>query len=407
MPLAGYPFVQRPCRAVHDPLYASVVVYDAGGHVAIVAALDVLAVGPALVGAVRDTAARRHGIAPDGVLVCATHTHSAPALPLGPAADPSVYGPAAAGYAEIVAARVGDAIDAAMRTRGPAALSIGRGDVEGVTSNRRRAGGTTDARVTTLSARGTGGVAIAHLVGFACHPTVLQADNDLASSDFPAETRSVIEQSCGGTAVYTTGAAGDQSTRHWRCATTFEEAQRLGRVVGEAAVHAIDASTLIDADDVRVARRSVAVPLRRLSSPEDAVAALRRAESDLAALRAAGAAAAEVRTAEVLLLGARHDARRSTSALELPAQVEAEIEVLALGDLRIVGLPVEWFAEDGLHLCDAPWPVVVVAYANDMLGYAPPASAYREGGYEPSATLLAPEAREVLMREARALMRRT
>jgi hypothetical protein len=178
-------------------------------------------------------------------------------------------------------------------------------------------------------------------------------------------------------------------------------------MVGEAALRAIDAAAPIEAADVRAGLRPVAVPLRPLPSPDDAATALRRAEGRLSDLHSAGASAAEVRTAEVLVLGARHDARLAAMNGTLPAQVTSEIQVLALGDLRIAGLPVEWFAEDGLRLRDAPFPVVVVAYANDMLGYAPPASAYREGGYEVSATLLAPEARDILMGETVSLMRET
>jgi hypothetical protein len=407
VPLAGYPFVHRQCRGAHDPLYASVAVYDDGGRVAVVAALDLLAVGPSLSRTVRAAAAERHGIDSDGVLLCATHTHSAPALRLGPAADPAVYGASVDAYETMVASRVSDALDAAMRGRREAVLSIGHARAEGVTANRRRPGGATDERVAVVCARDRGGAPIAHLVSFGCHPTVLQADNDLASSDFPGATRAHVERYRGGAVVYATGAAGDQSTRFRRRGTTFDEVQRLGRIVGEAALQAIDAAAPIEAADVRSRRRSVAVPLRRLPSPDDAAAALRRAEARLSDLRAAGAPAAEVRTAEVLVLGARHDARLSAMNGTRPAQVMSEIQVLVLGDLRIAGLPVEWFAEDGLRLRDAPFPVVVVAYANDMLGYAPPAAAYREGGYEPSATLLAAEARDILMRETVSLMRDT
>src|SRR5688500_334263 len=90
VPLAGYPFVDRPCRGIHDPLYATALVFEAQGRRAGVVALDLLAVGPALVGTVRAYAARSLDIPAERLLISATHTHSAPTLEIGPGADAGV-----------------------------------------------------------------------------------------------------------------------------------------------------------------------------------------------------------------------------------------------------------------------------------------------------------------------------
>jgi hypothetical protein len=57
---------------------------------------------------------------------------------------------------------------------------------------------------------------------------------------------------------------------------------------------------------------------------------------------------------------------------------------MAIGDLALIALPGEFFAESGQRLRDrSPFPyTVVIGYANGCLGYVPPASAFEEGGYE-------------------------
>ncbi len=407
--LAGYPFVRRPCRGTHDPLYATAMVFDSNGASAAIIALDVLAVGPSLVGTIREHIHRRLGIPPDHVLVCATHTHSAPALPLGPAADPGVYGAADPAYTGGLPACVHEACDAAAAARRPIALTLGHAWVDGVASNRRHPGGVTDSRVTALFARDPTGQVVGVVLNFACHPTVLHADNALASSDVVWAARRVVEERLGGIALYTTGAAGDQSTRHTRRAATFDEADRLGSIVGEEAAACAPRANALAGTRVGGRRRHVTLPLRRLPSRQDAERHLARAEDHLAALTAAGAPGPALRTAEVEVFGARHTARwvkdDAGASGAAASGARAEVQVLAIGDLRIAGLPVELFAEDGLRLqAGTKAPLIVVCYANDMLGYAPPPAAFHEGGYEPSSTLLGPEAKDRVLDAALELL---
>jgi len=405
-PLAGYPFVERPCLGTHDPLYATAMVFEARGAMAAIVALDLLAVGPALVGAVREQAHRRFGISPDHLMVCATHTHSAPALPLGPIADPGVYGIADPRYADALPANVQAAIQTAASTLRPVDLTLSHVRVDGVTSNRRHPEGVTDPTVSVFCARDrTGGSVVGTLMTFACHPTVLHADNRLASSDFPWAARRVVEERAGGAALYATGAAGDQSTRYTRRAASFDDAARLGAIVGDAAAAVASHGTLLAGTGVRGRRRFVMLPLRRLPALHDAEHALARAEEHLADVTAAGAPTAARRSAEVAVFGARHTTRWVKTGVGGSGDADAEVQVLSIGGLKIVGLPVELFAEDGLRLrVETAAPLILVCYANDMLGYAPPAAAFDEGGYEPSSTLLGPEARDRLMDATRDLL---
>jgi hypothetical protein len=74
------------------------------------------------------------------------------------------------------------------------------------------------------------------------------------------------------------------------------------------------------------------------------------------------------------------------------ADEPVEVQALGLGDLGMVGLPGEFFAESGLRLrARSPFPhTLAIGYANGNIGYVPPAAAFVEGGYE---TRLAPWSR--------------
>ncbi|RKY00351.1 hypothetical protein DRP77_11590, partial [Candidatus Poribacteria bacterium] len=73
---------------------------------------------------------------------------------------------------------------------------------------------------------------------------------------------------------------------------------------------------------------------------------------------------------------------------EMPQQVETEVQAFSIktdrGDLAIVGLPGEMFAEIGLQIKKrSPFETTVtVELANDWVGYVPTERAFEEGGYE-------------------------
>jgi hypothetical protein len=68
------------------------------------------------------------------------------------------------------------------------------------------------------------------------------------------------------------------------------------------------------------------------------------------------------------------------------ALVPAEIQVLRIGDIALVGIPGEPFCEMGLDLKkNAAAPrTLCLGYTNDYLGYIAPPSAWEIGGYEVS-----------------------
>ena len=65
---------------VHDDLAAQALVLSDGKHKIAIAGVDLLAIGIRIADDIRDRVAAKTDIPADSVLVCATHTHSAPAF---------------------------------------------------------------------------------------------------------------------------------------------------------------------------------------------------------------------------------------------------------------------------------------------------------------------------------------
>lgn len=62
----------------------------------------------------------------------------------------------------------------------------------------------------------------------------------------------------------------------------------------------------------------------------------------------------------------------------------AEVQVLSIGNVSVVGVPAEYFVEHGLRIKEATWPrrTLISSCTNGMVGYLPTRHAFDRGGYE-------------------------
>lgn len=361
---AGFAARTEPATGTHDPLTARAIVV---GDTAIVVA-DVIGFHEAMSARIR----ARSPLPDANVVVAATHTHGAPNAMqdrLG-GADPAFLQQLEDGCV----AALQQAFDAAV----PATLGAGLGPDPDVARNRRHAEGPLDRTLPVLRVRDTAGRLIATVVSYACHPTVLGADNRLQTSDFPHFVRARLEaEHPGSVALFLNGCTGDVNIGHtaqasWTLAAntlrTFENAQRLGERIAIAALSASEAPV---GDTATASETLVNLPLERR-------------EPDLRALTAAWET--EAKTAEPLrkaLLSHWIDWSHRHGGTP-PGSWPARVSLLDWGGVRIVALPGEIFAETALDIRRAlgEGPALVLSYAESTPGYIPPASEYQYGGYE-------------------------
>jgi len=410
-PLFGYPHVERVSTGVHDPLLASALFLEDGPRRALLVALDLLFLDPPTARSIRRAVAAETSVPEACVFTSCTHTHSGPVTcrllgwqedPAVPAPDPSYLD-----FVEEQAARA--AREAAGQAR-PAELAWTTADARGVGGNRLAPDGVTDPEVGILAVREPGdGALVAVDLIYGMHPTVLHEDSTLVSSDFPHCTRRHLQEQLGEAlpVVYHTAPCGNQSPRHFVRGQTFQEAERLGRKLGAAAVGAIE----ILADDDFTPDCTLSGKLREVDLPRRELPSVAEAEEQLAGtraryerLQAERADRAVVRTAECAVFGAeaavalarahqRGDVDRTLEACR-PIQVQT----LRIGDASLAGLPGELFCEYALDIKRrAPartFPVSLVS--GELQGYVVTPEAAGDG-YEAANALFAPASGAVMV----------
>jgi hypothetical protein len=216
----GYAARKDPAKGVLDPLYARVLVLEAGEKKLGLVVLDLgRTFGPAQIERLRATARQASGIS--YLLVQATHTHSGPVI-LDEYAENAV--PA---WETAALEKIAKAIDEAANHTVEARLGTGRG-IAYIAYNRIRVNpdGTVtmfwrnetrvptapvDPTVSVLRVDTAEGKPLAILVNYSCHPVVFGADNLQYSADFPGVMTRAVEQAIGGEPLcfFLQGAPGD------------------------------------------------------------------------------------------------------------------------------------------------------------------------------------------------------
>lgn len=420
-PMGGYAARADNATGRHDDLRLTLVWLAAPGDDGVVwLGVDALAVPEPVATALAATVGAGLGIDADRILVCASHTHCAPAGWHGELHPPDGTTVDADLVAELRAAagRLAAAVAAQDRLAVTAAWCAP--EVDGVSANRLADDGPADRSAGTLVLRdrATGAVA-AVLLDFADHATSLGPECRAWSADWPGAARDVLGAALAAAAGFAglgartptiavlQGAAGDVSPRAVRRGRGFGETARLGSVL---------------AGSVLAALHRDAIPVPGGAGPGGAGPGVRRAF-----VRLATRPLPDVGTAEAVLAGAERDwraatvsaglsadgpavrrasARRDGAAIQvrlagavLPAVLDLPIAVVRLGDIAWVHLPVEPFASIGQRIAErSPFPVTrVVGYTDGYLGYLPDEAAYAAGTYEAYISLFGPGADHLLV----------
>lgn len=404
--MEGYAARQGASLGIHDPLLGQLLLLEAGGRRLALICLDLLGVSLDFTSRVRRGIAGAIGVPADHTLLACSHTHSGPAgfLPRLPGIssfeDPDL---------QLMAVRklVRAAIRAERSLR-PARLGCGSGSVDGLGLNRNDPqAGLLDREVIVLRVEDEAGAPLAVMMNHACHPTVLGAANRLFSADFPGAARSALRRlEPGAIFLFTNGAAGDVSTRFTRREQSFDEVERLGRLLAGEVLKVMQAIATRPEAELSAATLEVELKLRPFPPPEAARLAEARLQAELKALEAAGAPHGEIRRAFTRLEGAAAQARLGKEFAG-KSSLRSQVQRLSIGDLAIVGLLGEPFTRTGLAIKAAsPKPfTAVVAYANDYAGYFPDAPAFEADSYEALISPYSAEAAEALQQAALGLLR--
>ena len=393
-------------REVAYPLKARILVCEADGTGLVVITADALAILRPAAHALREWIAGDTGVPSANVLICASHSHSAPVLALTPESQ---------SWTSWVMARVSDAAAAAWRKRRPARAGVGYGYQFAASFNRRlpQADGRVkfvrnyaegrmnprpiDPRVGVLRIDEASGKLMGAMVHFAAHPATL-IDPPTVTPDYPGFISSYVEQRRSGAHVgFFQGACGDMLASHMF--TTLGAAQYDGSLLGKEVDRVLDDVVTTRQCPLRVIRKEHRLPLEKMPSEEEITAwergcdeFLEHSQADPTRLWVNGLnmpeyVSADTRRAMVQKLRDWCDwVREHREEIARVGDVAYELVAVRLGELTAVFHPFEAFVQIGLEVqrlspCRHTW---LVGYANGAMAYLPTAEEYRRGGYEPN-----------------------
>ncbi len=393
--LRGYYYARMP-DGVHDDLAAKALVIDDGKDVVALVACDLGSMSRDVVADARRRITRRIGIPGERVMISATHSHTGP-----------VFSP---DYQRTVGTLIADSVVTAYHRRAPARLKVAFGHEDSLPHNRRyllkngtvrtnpgftnpdvvRATGGIDPKVPVVLVEDEQSRPVATWVNYALHLDTV--GGTWISADFPHYLESLLAKVKGPEmlTIFTIGAAGD--INHWDVSRPgpqrgFEEARRIGEVLGAAVIKAYTKMERVDGSRVLAATTAVDLPVSRHEAKEVA-----EAKKVLASPAAVG-------------VDFTLDRVRATKIVSVSDKgfrpVRTEVQALAIGPVAFVSVPGELFVELGLAIQKrSPFPYTfVVEQANDGIGYIPTKDSF-VGAYEDTSSRLAPGGGEAIVEAA-------
>ena len=422
LPLMGNFRDDYVAHGVHDPLQAKSIVFaDGHGTKAALLAVDICMLDRRNVASMRQVIGAACDVPPQHVLIHATHTHSAPAANgrIGLEAQVAPHTAAIEAFLRTAALAVAEA----NRRLCPAALAVGYAHEDHVSFNRRlrRRDGTTQMNwealqpdfdsskisepwgpidpelVCLLVQRGQ--TPHAALVNFGLHPAILAGDNWLYSADFPGYLAEAMSREQGDDfpCLFLNGCCGNVNHVDYRDRSQgrgYRMAEQVGAVLAAAAGRAMARAAPVAVDPVLVSRKDVQLDRLPISREEK-----RRCEEVLQRARLHPPEGQVDGVPEAYFAELRLKMWREQEHAD-----QAEVMVIRIGDVAVVGLPGEAFCELGLEIKrrSPAQHTLVAGLSNDAIGYLPTEASFEQGGYETTvgSTFYAPGSAERIVASA-------
>ncbi len=354
LPMSGYGSRVEGHKGVHDSIYVRALALDDGQRKAALVSCEILSIPNELHARLTERIWRETGIAPEALLIAATHTHGAPAPgPVKPEFE-ARWKP----WREMLEQRVADAVRQAAATMQPARLGVGIGKAWVNTNRRARMAsggwglgvnpeGPSDKTVGVIRVESLSGEPIALVINYAVHGTVMGPRNYEITGDLPGAAARYVEEHFGDrvVALWTSAASGDQNAIYGP-GTNFDQMTILGRILGEEVVRAAQGLRTWGRVRLRAAQRVIQCPGRRLtpdSKPHENKIAFADADP-----------------------------------------VDIRVSLLRIGPVVLAGVSGEVLTQIGARLKrESPFShTFMVTHANGASGYIPDDAAYAQVSYE-------------------------
>lgn len=394
----------------HDPCKVRAVVFDDGKKRVALVGLDLLFVTRHLVLQARTEIQKRCGIAPDSVMIGASHSHSSGPIGMSEPGDFDTASPLVKdlvnnksivsnpGYNQLLVKQIVEAVAQADAVRTDAKLAVGFGIEDKVAFNRRQrmknglsyshagAGnpdilgyaGPIDPQVGTVGVWDLKGSLLGVVVNFSCHATTNPGG---ISANWIWSMEKTLRGATGNASlpvVFLQGACGDitqvDNLTKVQNPGAEEWCERVGGRVGAEAFKTLLLVRQGAGSDIPVdSRQKVWKVKRRIPSPEKVKHALELVQQGPEKVGSTVWTFAK----ETLILDA---------VIKVRPEVEVEVQAIQVGPVALVSNPAEYFVQYGLDIKKgSKFPFTFpVELANGCVGYVPTEEALgpNGGGYE-------------------------
>jgi hypothetical protein len=382
--MQGYASRTHGADGIHDRLSATALALDDGTCALALVTCDLIGLPREAIAAARRAVAE-YGIDPQAVMFNCSHTHG------GPTTGRRSYVKREDSYMAGLVGSLADAVNQAFGNLRDSKLSLANGAAR-IGVNRRallegrmvlgeNPEGPIDPDLPVLRVATRRGRTLALLFSHACHCTTLGGDNYKITADYVGYARQGIESalSKGALSSYVSGASGNinPSPRG-----TFELAREHGSTLAAESLRVARRAKRIPSPELCHASVRVNLPLTPPPPVDELEADLVELESELRRLEGLGTPAEGIR-AHVQW---RHEMMGRVQKDAVRKNLSVEVQALGIGPLGIVGLPGEVFVEIGQAVKErSPFGITILSgYTNGNIGYIPTATAFEEGGYEPT-----------------------
>ncbi|HWQ93121.1 MAG TPA: hypothetical protein VN673_15710 [Clostridia bacterium] len=369
--LSGFAARVQPSTGLLDPLYAKALYIKTAQSQLLWIHCDLIGYDRSIVDSFRNWAQAELRLAPDQVLLSATHTHAGPAtIHLREAGE---YDPA---YVTFLQHKLRETAAAAMANPEKVEFVSVDSQLDLAVDRRKSASAHIDSRIAAFGFKRPDGSFLAAIINYPIHPVALGSTNRLISGDISGQASQSLSQQLPGTPVVfmTNGASGNLNPPAEN--VSFEQVSVWGQKIANAVSQLLQNAGTTNEPVLEVRSRMVRLPLDVLSEKEltaCAESALNNAES-LAQWNGKYVRVVE-HWCRTLLAACR--------AGKVETHREAELFAVRLGKISFLGVNAEVFSDFTDWLRSATTgDLYIIAYANGDTGYLPTATAYIEGGYE-------------------------
>jgi len=427
------PFQLRSGKSsfVHDPLHVRAVAFECGEGRAVICLIDAIGIGREMSDIAKSRAAEKSGWNPEDMLICATHTHSAPKGGEGM--------PGREAYEKLKYEKLEEAIVQAIQSMEPARVGFSSEDEPSEVRNRRwflqpgtmppnplgeqeqvktnanrnhlvKPAGPIDPEICVIDVRTNRHKPLALIANYALHyvggvPKKVDENGrevGMASADYFGEFSRIMPYRLGGTnppanfvAMMTNGASGDINnlvfTGSRAPRSPFEQIRIVASKTADASWRAVRKIENYDTKPLIATRqREVDLPYREPNEREISLAKnlLNRTRQEREAINS--------RTTSVATRVIEY------AKPEHPRTEPVLIQAFRIGDQAIVSMPFEVLVEIGLEIKKkSPFKhTFLIELANGGYGYLPPPNQHKLGGYEtwPGTSRFQPQSSEILIK---------